>query len=135
MTAGTVGEFAAPTRIVAGRGCVEASLAAELASLGVATVAVIADRGFAGTGQLDALLGVVTGVEVSVCALIDEDPGVAACEVAAERALRAGAEGVLAVGGGSAMCAAKAVAIRLRNPAPLDRYEGAGRLGAPPAPS
>ena len=33
------------------------------------------------------------------------------------------------------MCAAKAVAIRLRNPAPLDRYEGSGRLAAPPAPS
>ena len=133
MTA--AGEFAAPTRIVAGRGCVEATLADELRDLGVGTVAVIADRGFAGTGRLDALLGDVADVAVPVCALIDEDPDVAACEEAALGALRADAAAVLAVGGGSAMCAAKAVAIRLTNAAPLDRYEGSGRLPAAPAPS
>jgi alcohol dehydrogenase class IV len=133
MTA--AGEFAAPTRIVAGRGCVEATLADELRALGVGTVAVIADRGFAGTGRLDALLSGVADVAVPVCALIDEDPDVAACEEAALSALRAGAAAVLAVGGGSAMCAAKAVAIRLTNAAPLDRYEGSGRLPAAPAPS
>ena len=41
---------------------------------------------------------------------------------------------MLAVGGGSALCAAKAVAIRLRNPAPLDALRGhraaAGAAGA-----
>ncbi|MGH2852142.1 MAG: iron-containing alcohol dehydrogenase, partial [Solirubrobacteraceae bacterium] len=35
----------------------------------------------------------------------------------------------------SALCAAKAVAIRLRNDGPLDAYEGIGRLPSPPAPT
>jgi alcohol dehydrogenase class IV len=130
-----IGEFAAPTRIVAGRGCVEEGLGRELAALDVATVAVVADRGLAAVGALDLLLALGGGVALVVCGLIGEDPDVAECEAAAAIAIEHGADAVLAVGGGSALCAAKAVAIRLRNPAPLSAYEGVGRLPAPPAPS
>jgi alcohol dehydrogenase class IV len=130
-----IGEFSAPTRIVAGRGCVAATLVTELLGLGVVTVAVIADRGFAATGRLELLLDGVEGVAVPVCALVGEDPDVAESEQAAAGALAAGAGAVLAIGGGSTLCAAKAVAIRLRNPGPLDAYEGSGRLPAAPAPS
>jgi len=128
-----IGEFAAPTRIVAGRGCVAQRLSGEVEALGAATVAVVADRGFAAAGLLDAVLEGLEGVEV--CALIGEDPDVEEAEHAALAAIEAGASAVLAIGGGSALCAAKAVAIRLRNPAPLDLYEGVGRLPALPAPS
>jgi alcohol dehydrogenase class IV len=96
---------------------------------------VIADRGFAGAGGLDALLAQAGEVAVPVCALIGEDPDVAECERAARAAIEHGGEAVLAVGGGSALCAAKAVAIRLRNDGPLDRYEGVGLLPSPPAPA
>jgi alcohol dehydrogenase class IV len=130
-----VRSFSAPTRIVAGRGCVAETLADELRALGLETVAVIADRGFAQCGALAPLLAGVDGVAVAVCGLVGEDPDVAECEEAAGAARAAGAGAVLAVGGGSAMCAAKAVAIRLRNPAPLGDYEGAGRLPATPAPT
>ena len=128
-------EFAAPTRIVAGRGCSSARLGAELRALAVDTVAVIADRGFAQAGLLEPLLDGIDGVAVPICALIGEDPDIAETEAAALSALRHEAKAVLAIGGGSAMCAAKGVAIRLRNPAPLDAYEGTGRLPVPPAPS
>jgi alcohol dehydrogenase class IV len=128
-------EFAAPTRILAGRGCVEASLRDELRALGVATVAVVADRGFADAGALDPLLAAVEGVSLPVCGLVGEDPGVRECEAALARAVEAGAEAVLAVGGGSALCAGKAVAIRLRNAGALGDYEGVGRLDAAPAPT
>ncbi|HXR13401.1 MAG TPA: iron-containing alcohol dehydrogenase [Solirubrobacteraceae bacterium] len=130
-----IGEFAAPTRIVAGRGCARERLGAELGALGVEVAAVVVDRGFALAGLLEGLLAGVAGVGVPVCGLIGEDPDVAECEGAAALALAAGAQAVLAIGGGSALCAAKAVAIRLRNPAPLELYEGSGRLPAPPAPS
>ncbi len=128
-----IGEFAAPTRIVAGRGCVAERLRAEIETLGAATVAVVADRGFAQAGLLERVLEGIGGVEV--CALIGEDPDVAEAEQATLAAIEAGASAVLAIGGGSALCAAKAVAIRLRNPAPLDLYEGVGRLPVAPAPS
>jgi len=129
-------EFAAPTRIVAGRGAA-AALGPELSATGAATVAVIADRGFAQCGALEPLLAAAAAAgapALPVCALVGEDPDVAECEVAARAALEHGAQAVLAVGGGSALCAAKAVAIRLRNPGPLDAYEGAGRLPSAPAP-
>jgi alcohol dehydrogenase class IV len=133
MSATAAGEFAAPTRIIAGRGCVSARLAGELRALALDTVAVVADRGFARAGLLEPLLAGIAEPALPVCALIGEDPDIAETEAAAISALEHGAKAVLAVGGGSAMCAAKGVAIRLRNPAPLDAYEGSGRLPVPPA--
>ena len=129
----SIGEFAAPTRIVAGRGAVAATLATEIGALGADTVAVIADRGFAAAGLLEPIVAGVPGARL--CALIGEDPDVAECEAAAGAAREAGADAVLAIGGGSALCAAKAVAILLRNPDPLGSYEGVGRLAFPPAPA
>ena len=129
----SVGEFAAPTRIVAGRGAVAIALAAEVTAIGAGTVGVIADRGFAQTGLLDPIIEGVPGARL--CALIGEDPDVAECESAAGAARGAGASAVLAIGGGSALCAAKAVAILLTNPGSLGGYEGIGRLESPPAPS
>jgi alcohol dehydrogenase class IV len=128
-------EFRARTRLVVGPGCVGERLGDELRALGAATVAVIADRGFAEAGLLEALLAPVDGVELPVCALVGVDPDVDEAEAAARAAIEAGADAVLAIGGGSALCAAKAVAIRLRNPGPLDRYEGRDRLPNRPAPS
>lgn len=128
-------EFTVRTRLVAGRGCVAARLQQELAGLGAASVAVIADRGFAEAGLLEPLLQAPAGVQLPVCALIGVDPDVAVAEQAALAAIEAGAEAVLAIGGGSALCAAKAVAIRLRNPAPLEAYAGIDKLPAHPAPT
>jgi alcohol dehydrogenase class IV len=133
MSAAGAGEFAAPTRIIAGRGCVRARLGIELRALALGAVGVVADRGFAQAGLLEPLLAGIDEPVLPLCALIGEDPDLAETEAAAISALEQGAEAVLAVGGGSAMCAAKGVAIRLRNPAPLDAYEGTGRLPVPPA--
>jgi alcohol dehydrogenase len=128
-------EFRARTRIVAGWDCARRSLAHELAALRVRTVGVIADRGFAEAGLLDPLLARAGGVDVPVCALIGVDPDVDEAEAAALAAIARGAEAILAVGGGSALCAGKAAAIRLRNPPPLHAYEGRDRLLHPPAPT
>jgi alcohol dehydrogenase class IV len=128
-------EFRARTRLVTGLGCVERRLGDELRALDAGTIAVVADRGFADAGLLDAMLAPVSGVDLRVCALIGVDPDLAEAETAARAAEGVGADAVLAVGGGSALCAAKAVAMRLRNPAPLDAYEGRDRLPSLPAPT
>jgi alcohol dehydrogenase class IV len=125
--------FSAPTRIVAAFGCVRSELDTEVSALGCRRVGVIADRGFHDAGLLEPLLSLIGGVEVPVCALIGEDPDVAEAEHASVAAVEAGAEAILAVGGGSALCAAKAAAIRLHNPPPLDTYAGSGQLPRPPA--
>ena len=128
-------EFRARTRIVTGWGCARRELPREIAALGARTVGVIADRGVAEAGLLEPLLAGAGEVRVPICALIGVDPDVDTAEAAAQAAIEAGAEAILAVGGGSALCAGKAAAIRLRNPPPLDAYQGRDRLPLMPAPS
>ena len=127
--------FTARTRIVTGRGCLAASLRDEVARLGVSPVAVIADRGVAEAGVLEPILAHLGDLDAPVCALVDEDPGIEEAEAAARAAIDRGAQGVLAVGGGSALCAGKAAAIRLTNPGPLGAYMGRDRLPRLPAPT
>src|SRR5262249_29578975 len=90
-------EFRARTRIVAGWGCARRCLPDELAALGVRTIGVIADRGFAEAGLLDPLLSEARGVHVPLCALIGIDPDVDEAEAAALAAIARGAEAILAV--------------------------------------
>jgi alcohol dehydrogenase class IV len=127
-------EFSAPTRIVCGLGAVEARLGEELRRLHVPVVAVVVDRGFADAGMLAPLLDGVHGVETPVAALIGEDPSVEEAERAARAAIAAGAGAVLAVGGGSALVAGKAVAVRLTNEGSLPNWQGRDRVPRRPAP-
>jgi alcohol dehydrogenase class IV len=128
-------QFRAGTLIVAGLGCVEARLAGELAALGARRPAVVYDAGFAAAGLLEPVLAAAGEVEPHLCEGVEVDPDIATAERLAEAAIAAGADSVLAVGGGSALCAAKAVAIRLRNDAPLEAYAGVGNLPRDPAPT
>ncbi|BDH55437.1 iron-containing alcohol dehydrogenase [Tsukamurella sp. PLM1] len=125
--------FHVRTRIVAGIGSL-ADLGDEIDALPGPT-AVVADRGLADAGVLDVVLAEVPADRVGAVVLIDPDPDVAAVEAGAEAARAAGCASVLAVGGGSGLGAAKAVAILLTNPGPVVAYEGAGRVPALPAPS
>ena len=127
-------EFRARTRLVTGLGCVERRLGDELRALDAGTIAVVADRGFADAGLLDAMLAPVSGVTCG-CARSSASTRPRRGGGRRRAAEEAGADAVLAVGGGSALCAAKAVAMRLRNPAPLDAYEGRDRLPSLPAPT
>jgi len=131
----TVRDFVAATRVVAGRGCLAERLGDEVARLGAGTVGVIADRGLAEAGVLDAILAHLADADAPLCALIGEDPDIDEAEAAARAAIERGAAGILAIGGGSALCAGKAAAIRLTNPGPLGAYMGRDRLPAPPAPT
>jgi alcohol dehydrogenase class IV len=128
-------EFSAATRVVPCQGRSQAFLARELRDMGVEKVGLVADRGVEEAGLLDRLLGDLRDVEVVPCGLVDEDPGLSEVETIAERAISHQVEAVVIVGGGSALCAGKAAAMRLRNPAPLLRYAGRDRLPALPAPS
>jgi alcohol dehydrogenase class IV len=127
--------FRAGTQIVAGLGCVEARLGDELAALGARRPAVVYDAGFAAAGSLEPVLAATGDVELHLCEPVGVDPDIATAERLAESAVAAGADSVLAVGGGSALCAAKAVAIRLRNAAPLEAHAGVGNLPRDPAPT
>lgn len=135
MAGGTPRRFRAGTKIVAGLGCVAERLADELAELGARRAAVVYDAGFAAAGLLEPLLAAAGEVELHLCTGVDVDPDMTAAEKLGREAVEANADSVLAVGGGSALCAAKAVAILLRNPGPLEDYAGVGNLPRNPAPT
>jgi alcohol dehydrogenase class IV len=131
----TMAEFRVATRMVMGAGCARECLAEELRALGTRVVALIVDLGVAQAGLLDDVLEPIIAPRLEVCGLVGVDPDVAEAERAAAAALECGAEAVLAIGGGSALCAGKAVAIRLTNAGSLDEYAGRDRLIRPPAPT
>jgi alcohol dehydrogenase class IV len=129
-----LGSFAAPTRIVAGLGAT-AQLAAELERLGARRAAVACDEGVAAAGLLDEVLAAAGATPVVRLPLVQPDPLVADVEAAAEQARAEGCDVVIGLGGGSALALAKAIALLLRNDAPITRYAGWDKAAAAPAPS
>jgi alcohol dehydrogenase class IV len=127
-------EFTVATRVLTGLGSLSA-LPDELARLGAERIAVVADQGVHDVGLLRSILADVPAETIATCLLVGPNPDVRAVEVASEKAREVRADVVLAIGGGSALGAAKAVAIRLTNPGRIDEYEGVGRVPNAPAPT
>lgn len=126
--------FSVATRVVSGLGCLT-TLPAELSAFGARRVAVVADRGVIDAGLLVTVCAGVDPALLGTVVPVDPDPDIAAAERAAAIARADRCDAVLAVGGGSALGAAKAVAIRLTNDEPIDRYLGVGRVPHTPAPT
>jgi alcohol dehydrogenase class IV len=127
-------EFSVSTRVISGLGSL-AQLPGEVERSGARQLAVVADRGVADAGLLAELLSGVDESAIAVTLLIDPDPDVAAAEHAAAAARAAQCDLVLAIGGGSALAAGKATAIRLTNDGRIDSYQGVNQVPAPPAPT
>lgn len=125
--------FRAATEIVSGLGSL-AELASRLAGLEATRIAVIADRGLAEISALDSILASAADFRPVYTGLASVNPGVGGVEQLVAEAKAAGADGVVGIGGGSSLGAAKAVAIRLTNEKTIDSYEGVDRASNEPAP-
>lgn len=130
-----ISEFRARTRLVIGPGCIAQRLPEELDRLSAGPVAVVADRGLVAAGMIDELLEGCERSRLVLCEGVGVDPDVAAAERIAAEAIELGAQAVLVIGGGSALCAGKAAAIRITNAGSLHSYRGRDRLDRPPAPT
>jgi alcohol dehydrogenase class IV len=128
--------FSVPTQVVAGLG--SASEAGDwLHALGARRIVAVVDEGVHRLGLADAAIksvGASGDLEICHLTLAPVDPTIESAEEAAVDARAAGADGVLIVGGGSALSLGKAVAVRLRNSATISAY-ASGPLEAEPAPS
>lgn len=106
-----------PVKLVTGAGCVRAS-AKELAKLGKCGLIVTGKTAAKVSGALqdvtDALGG--NGQKWLVFDEIGQNPKLTNCMAAAEKAIAVGAEFVLGIGGGSALDAAKCIAVLAANP-------------------
>ena len=106
-----------PTKLVTGAGCVRAS-AKELAKLGKVCLLVTGKHSAKVCGALQDVTDTLyaNGQTWVLFDAIGQNPKLTDCMAAAELAIQAGADFILGIGGGSALDAAKCIAILAANP-------------------
>ncbi|MDX2035665.1 MAG: iron-containing alcohol dehydrogenase [Isosphaeraceae bacterium] len=126
-----ISTFTFPNRVLFGEGA-RSSIPAELARLGISRPLVVTDRGLLTSGTLDALLRDL-GSDVAVFADVQPNPTEADVLGALESYRDRGRDGILGIGGGSPIDAAKAVRLLATHPGKLADYDlttgGTDRIG------
>ncbi|MBI3912388.1 MAG: iron-containing alcohol dehydrogenase [Armatimonadetes bacterium] len=132
MATGTYPCFSSPVRLTFGRGC-SPGVAAALREAGARRPLVVADPGVAAAGLLPPLLAALenAGLAPQRFTHVVPNPDIACVMAAAQVGRAAECDGVLAVGGGSAMDTAKVAGALLRyGGTPLD-YDGVEHIPGP----
>jgi 4-hydroxybutyrate dehydrogenase len=99
-----------------------ATLASELALAGIARPMVVTDKGVRQLGLIEKIETILGAAPVAVYDETPGNPNEAAVHAATEVFTRSGADGIIAVGGGSALDLAKAVAILAAHGGALKTY-------------
>ncbi|MCL5962631.1 MAG: iron-containing alcohol dehydrogenase, partial [Chloroflexi bacterium] len=131
----TTSVFSSPTKMYHGFGSV--NLAGDIASsLGITKAMVVTDRGIVKAGLLEGILGSLAGknVQHAVFDDVEEDPDGETVQRGLSKLREADANGVIAVGGGSPICAAKGIALVATNGGKIIQYEGPNKYKLPPLP-
>lgn len=113
-----------------------ASLGDELHSLGIGNVFVVTDPFIKNVGLVELLAGHLrrSGTGYTLFTGVQTDPGEEDIQAAYREFVRSAHDAVLALGGGSSIDTAKAVAILSANTGPLARYEGLDKINKPAIP-
>ncbi|MCH8283673.1 MAG: iron-containing alcohol dehydrogenase [Chloroflexi bacterium] len=125
-------QFRIPSLLHYGEGAL-AQLGEIAVQLGLSRVLLVTDAGIVElgiAGRAQALLE-SAGVQVSLFAGVEPDPTLANVEAGLVQLQRVGADGLVAVGGGSSIDCAKAIAVRQTNPEPLADFFDLFILGEP----
>lgn len=121
------------TRIHFGDGVLEEAVRAEIAAAGLARPLIVTDPGLVAAGLVDRLRSAIPdAVAVAVFSATPENPTEEAVRLAAEAYRGHGADGLIAIGGGSPIDLAKAAGLALTHEGPLADYSavegGGGRI-------
>ncbi len=121
-----ISEMSFPTRIVFGKGAT-GELSNHLARLGVKRPLVVTDRGVAQAGLLQRITGALDAAQVSYAVFdgVEPNPTGATIEAGLAAFREHGCDGLVAVGGGSPIDAAKGVRLMATHPPPLAQYDDA----------
>ena len=127
--------FNVPSTILLGAGA-SRELPAQLRRLGVQHALIVTDAFFAGNGLADAFVALLRqhGYAASIFAGVQPDPTDRNVHDGLRAYRDSGAQAVVGLGGGSAIDAAKAIAMLATNPEPLRQYMGYHKVpqaGAP----
>jgi len=127
--------FYMPTRIVHGLGCV-ADLAAQVRAVGGSKAFVCTDAGLTAAGVTATVTSHLERADLPFVVFEDvkEDPGVQTVAAGVERFREGACDVVVALGGGSPMCAGKGIALVAANGGVLTDYEGFNKAAAAPYP-
>lgn len=127
--------FFMPTKVVHGAGSLSL-LGQEAKVLGAKKIFLVTDYGIKKAGLLEGAIRSLSqaALETTVFSDVEEDPGIETVEAGRKAAQEAASELIVALGGGSVICAAKAIAIVLTNGGPINKYEGIGKVAKAPTP-
>lgn len=129
-------QYLAPTRLLYGPGALS-QLGQEVKNLGGSSVLIVSDQGIAGAGLLEGVIESLSqeGIPVEQFVDVPVDPGVACISQGVELLHSLQADLIVGVGGGSPMCAAKAIALVATNGGTIRDYEGFGKFNQRPLPT
>ncbi|HCF4246175.1 MULTISPECIES: iron-containing alcohol dehydrogenase [Pseudomonadaceae] len=128
-------QFLLPTKIVMQAG-LRARTGEHLKELGLRHVLLVTDAGVKRAGLLESIYTSLDAAQVRYAEVCDVKPNPRSddCNATAQKYRGQGIDGVLAVGGGSAMDAAKAISVLLTHEGNVEDYEGAFTLKNPALP-
>ena len=109
-------------------------LGSYLKKLDVARALLVCDARVSSEGLADRVAEASAGRVRSVWVHVEPDAPVSAVVAGAEEAKRIGADGIVALGGGSALDTGKAAALLARHGGDLARWDGMGKVGSPGLP-
>ncbi|GAB4247105.1 MAG: iron-containing alcohol dehydrogenase [Thermoleophilia bacterium] len=124
-----------PTRIIHGLGAVSI-LPDQVSLLGCSKPFVCTDAGLTAAGVTGRIVSLLESSSLPYVLFdeVEEDPGNRTVQAGAELFAEAGCDLVIAVGGGSPMCAGKGIALVAAGGGLLPDYEGFNKADAPPYP-
>lgn len=127
--------YSMPTRIIHGPGSL-GRLGEEAGFLGLRRVLLVSDPGVRKAGLVERAQQPLqqAGIAASLFTEVEENPCMATVQRGYDLLRAERLEGVIVIGGGSAMCAAKAIALLGSNGGQISDYDGVGKYAAAPLP-
>ncbi len=127
--------FSMPTRVIHGFGSIS-RIPEECKRLGIAKALLVTDQGLVKAGVTQSVAGMLDGAQIPYVVFdgVEEDPCMQTVHEGEALRSAGGCNGIVVLGGGSPLCAGKAMALLGANGGRIADYQGVGKVKRPPLP-